>query len=189
MTSWYYFDSGGDHVTNLVQVEVSCAKFYFLLVKAIAGITIDQNLLQIHSLTASDQGSYTCQANINGLSDQETISVKVIIQKGPQVHAREKKITRAEGGSADLVCRTNSANRVSWRWLHDGTLLSTTEDMRITIEQNFLQIHSLTASDQGSYTCQANMNGLSNQETISVKVIIENHSRLQKELDFSDDEE
>ncbi|XP_063677370.1 hemicentin-1-like [Bolinopsis microptera] len=134
---------------------------------------VNQATYKIPKVTSSERdGRVSCIiSSPTNLYPEDTATAIVTIREGPQVKATQKNITANEGEQRDLTCMVeNVGNSVNWKWLFKDTLITQDDDRRITVEHNMIEIRALTGADQGTYTCQADENGLSNSDTMFIMV-------------------
>ncbi|KAL5264270.1 hypothetical protein ACHWQZ_G005388 [Mnemiopsis leidyi] len=134
---------------------------------------VNQATYRIPEVTSAEKnGRVGCIiSSPDNLYPTDTAVATLTIREGPQVKAFTKNITANEGEARDLTCIVeNVISSVEWKWLQGETLIIRDDDGKISIKQNMLQVRSLTAADQGTYTCQAGENGITNSDTMFLMV-------------------
>ncbi|XP_003381765.1 putative immunoglobulin I-set domain protein [Trichinella spiralis] len=112
-------------------------------------------VLKINSISADDEGQYTCYAT-NALGSIEwSVAVKVKQSFPPRMQNAPSTLILTAGNTASFPCRVVANPEPTITWLFNGNPIRTVKGHYEMSSQGTLYVFNVTKSDEGFYTCQA----------------------------------
>ncbi|KRZ83387.1 Peroxidasin -like protein [Trichinella sp. T8] len=112
-------------------------------------------VLKINSISADDEGQYTCYAT-NALGSIEwSVVVKVKQSFPPRMQNAPSTLILTAGNTASFPCRVVANPEPTITWLFNGNPIRTVKGHYEMSSQGTLYVFNVTKSDEGFYTCQA----------------------------------
>ncbi|XP_058059788.1 lachesin-like [Anopheles bellator] len=128
-------------------------------------------LLEIHDIVNTDAGLYECQIQVTSTT-KITKTVELQVRHPPILleNQHTNTITKAEGESAELVCRAEGYPRptITWRREYNAILPLGGQ----TFVGNELRLSALQPEDRGTYYCMAD-NGVGKSDTKAITLEVE----------------
>ncbi|XP_073988787.1 inactive tyrosine-protein kinase 7-like isoform X2 [Rhodnius prolixus] len=107
-------------------------------------------VLHLKGVTKSAEGNYTCI--IENLAGTKTLSFQVVVTNPPEITQSPISLYADEGGFALFRCEYSGSHKhSSVRWYKDGLPV---KGPRFNEKKGYLNITSVSPSDQGDYICQ-----------------------------------
>ncbi|KAE9555394.1 hypothetical protein FO519_001406 [Halicephalobus sp. NKZ332] len=111
--------------------------------------------LVIRGASASDEGTYTCQAkNVVGTANQQ---VHLSLISKPQIEAPglRGEVDVGPGQVLDLPCPATGNPKPKVAWLQNGHIIDTFSGEFSILSDNSLRVHKTSSSHSGVFTCKA----------------------------------
>ncbi|XP_050570610.1 hemicentin-2 [Cygnus atratus] len=99
-----------------------------------------------------DSGTYTCVASSAAGEDRREATVEVRLP--PTALGEEENVSAIVNQEVTLRCLDPGVDPRGSRWLKDGTLLTPSPGMRLSVDGTVLQVGRAAVQDAGRYTCQ-----------------------------------
>ncbi|XP_040387830.1 hemicentin-2 isoform X3 [Cygnus olor] len=99
-----------------------------------------------------DSGTYTCVASSAAGEDRREATVEVRLP--PTALGEEENVSAIVNQEVTLHCPDPGVDPRGSRWLKDGTLLTPSPGMRLSVDGTVLQVGRAAMQDVGRYTCQ-----------------------------------
>merc|ERR1712130_128203 len=128
-----------------------------------------QAQLVLESVTKEDIGEYVCEA-FNGVGEPDTETLKLDILYPPEGVLLKPDISFQPKCGMELQCLVHSSSPPTIHWFHNDLLLHPVDGVTMWSLDNLhvLQIHSCDQNILGQFTCKAENNLGSSEESIRV---------------------
>lgn len=134
--------------------------------------------LSISDVGQEDAGSYKCETS-NGIGTElisKVVSLNLIVPVTFEQKFAVERVRHEE--TANLMCNAHGDNPMTFTWLKDKVILSTTENVRYQIydrtrehgTQSEIQIYAVNRNDNGLYTCEAE--NASGKDKRNIKLLV-----------------
>lgn len=122
--------------------------------------------LTVYNVSREDQGSFECVAH-NGIGEEAVKKADLVVKFVPEIDRRppELKAAGKEGGTAELVCKAQSAPNATFAWSREGVVITSSsrpDKYEVTVAQSDLVtfestlfVKDIRSSDYGDYECVA----------------------------------
>ncbi|KAM4748763.1 macrophage colony-stimulating factor 1 receptor [Rhinophrynus dorsalis] len=139
----------------------------------------------IHNVQISNEGSYVCQAIVNGerkVSDNIRLTVNEVARAPPSLTMDSGNHVRIQGESFQITCIASSTVTSEIKWVHPAEKFTDTTDLTYTLPEwktiSTLSILRLKLNDSGNYTCIGQVGKLQNTVSTFLQVVEKGYMHL-----------
>ncbi|KAJ8034556.1 Hemicentin-1 [Holothuria leucospilota] len=145
-----YCSSGNDHIAAILKKDGIIITSGSNLV--VEGVLSSEKVLRIFNVTRANEGTYTCNANINVCG---SVELKVYDEITFPNEDKEKLQYIQAGRSGKITCTSKSTPDPTHEWYVDGRKIQ--GDGAFQQKGKHLQVVSATKLNASTFTCRANL--------------------------------
>lgn len=117
---------------------------------------LEDGALRIRNIKKSDDGIYSCRAEVDADGRYDERKISVVVHVPPQISSLQQTVEEIENKRAIIGCRATGTPKPTFKFYRsDGQEIENTNGTVVDADAGDLVFHSVSKNDEGTYRCHA----------------------------------